>query len=325
MPENPPRRRVPLPARLLGTGARGAEAVARAAGLDQAIETAAEEAVVRVAESQAFDQAVERVMRGPAVEEAVAAALRSPAVERALEEALDSEMVDRLWARLLASDEAQKLVERIAEAPEIRNAIASQGVGFIEDLGRGAQNLARRLDDGVESVVRRILRRPRREQGKDCAGVVTRLLAIALDGALLNLTLLALSALLVQLVDALTRGSNPAADGITLVVGAGAWASAAAVYLVSFWALVGRTPGMRFLGITLHDFDDDRRIGVHAAVRRLVWLVIGVLFFGIGILRVVTDERRRGWQDTHAGTEVRYDDDGPRAAPHAQRPEEMGA
>ena len=66
-------------------------------------------------------------------------------------------MVDRIWERLLASDEAQKLVERIAEAPEVRAAVAAQGVGLLADLGRGARRAARRLDDGVERVVRRLL------------------------------------------------------------------------------------------------------------------------------------------------------------------------
>ena len=56
---------------------------------------------------------------------------------------LDSELVDHVWDRLLASDEAQKLIERIAEAPELRAAIAAQGVGLLRDIGRQVRRLRR--------------------------------------------------------------------------------------------------------------------------------------------------------------------------------------
>src|SRR5215216_461293 len=89
--------RLPLPARLIGGGARGARRVAQVAGVDQAVGAATEEAIVRAVESPAVERALVRVLQGPAVEEAVQGALESPAVERALTEALDSELVDRVW------------------------------------------------------------------------------------------------------------------------------------------------------------------------------------------------------------------------------------
>src|SRR3954452_1690076 len=163
--EPPPRGgRAPLPARLLGGGYRGARRVAGATGVDRAVEAAAEEAIVRAIESPAVERALARGLRGPAVEEAVGDALASPAVEAALLEALDSELVDRVWDRLLASDELQRLVERIAEAPEVRSAITSQGVGLLDDLRREVRKAARRLDDAVERVARRLLRRPQRTE-----------------------------------------------------------------------------------------------------------------------------------------------------------------
>ena len=127
---------LPLSARLLGAGVRGARTVGRATGIDKAVEVAAEEAIVTAVESEAVERAMVRVLEGPVVEEAVQGALESDAVKRAILEAMDSELVDEVWRRLLASEEAQQLVERIAGAPEVRAAISAQGVGLIEDIGR---------------------------------------------------------------------------------------------------------------------------------------------------------------------------------------------
>jgi uncharacterized RDD family membrane protein YckC len=315
-PDRPPAERRPrrrsLPARLLGTGARGAQRVGEATGISNAVEFATEESIVRAIESEAVERALARVLQGPALEEAVARALESPAVERALTEAIDSEMIDRVWERLLASDEAQKLVERIAEAPEVRSAIASQGIGFVEDVGMQTGRVARRLDDAVESVARRLLFRRRRAERTNCAGMVSRGLAFALDAAVLNAVFLAASSLLGLLASALVE------DGatFTIAIGTGLWLVFGSVYMASFWALAGQTPGMRFLGIAL-DADGERRIGARRAIRRLFGLALAILPLGIGLLAILFDERRRGWQDRLAGTEVRFVD---RRAPYAARP-----
>ena len=126
----------PLAARLLGAGARGAGAVGRATGIDKAVEIAAEEAIVSAVESEAVERAIARVLEGPVIEEAVQGALDSAAVKKAILETLDSELVDEVWRRLLAWPQIQQMVERIAEAPEVRAAIASQSVGLIGDIGR---------------------------------------------------------------------------------------------------------------------------------------------------------------------------------------------
>src|SRR5262249_7838744 len=136
---------LPLSARLLGVGVRGARTVTRAAGIDRAVEVAAEEAIVGAVESEAVERALARVLEGPIVEDAVQGALQSEAVKRALLEAMDSELVDEVWRRLLASDQAQQLIERIAGAPEVRAAISAQGVGLLGDIGRTIGKATRRL------------------------------------------------------------------------------------------------------------------------------------------------------------------------------------
>jgi uncharacterized RDD family membrane protein YckC len=302
--ESTRRGRVPLPARLLGSGARGASRVARATGIEGATEALAEEAIVRAIESQAAERALARVLEGPVVEEAVEQAMRSPAVERALNEAIDSEMIDRVWERLLASDEAQKLVERIAEAPEVRSAITAQGVGLIEDIGREAAHATHRLDDGFERIVRRIFFRKRREEKTNRAGVVSRTIAVLLDGAILNAAFLALSGV-ITLVFSLAFGQGGEASAPAIAIGATAWIVMGSLYLISFWALAGQTPGMRFVRIQL-DSEEGRRIGLRRAVRRLFGLVLAILPLGAGLWAIVFSADRRGWQDRLADTEVLY-------------------
>jgi uncharacterized RDD family membrane protein YckC len=305
-----------LPGRLIDTGARGARRVAGVTGLDRAVESVAEEAIVRAIESPAVERALERVMRGPIVEEAVGAAINSPAVERSVMEALDSEMVDRVWARLLASDETQKLVERIAEAPELRAAIAAQSVGVFEDLAQQARGVARRLDDAVERPARFLARRGRRDEPPAQAGLVTRLMALIADAGILNAFFLIASAL-VALVASLIAPN----DSIGIAIGAGLWTMAAVLYLLVFWTAGGQTPGMRLMGIRLLARGSPD-IGAGPALRRLLGVGLCILTLGVGFLPILFTRRRRGLNDWMAGTEVIYAPSATRAAPWAEQPAE---
>jgi uncharacterized RDD family membrane protein YckC len=301
-----------IASRLLGGSARRARRVARASGIEGTVEAVAEEAIVRAIESRAAERALSRVLQGPALEDAVEQALRSPAVERALTRAIESEMTERVWGRLLASDEAQKLVERIAEAPEVRSAIAAQGVGFVDDLGREAARASRRLDDAAEAVARRLLRRPRRERPAEQAGLVSRSFGVLLDALILNAGFLALSAV-IALVASLFIDGDPA-TAPTIAIGTGLWLLTGAGYLVIFWALAGQTPGMRFVRIRI-DAEGERRIGSRRAIRRIIGVVLSAAPLGLGFIAVLVDPRRRGWLDRIAGTEVVYASRSPRPAP----------
>jgi uncharacterized RDD family membrane protein YckC len=304
---------LPLSARVLGVGLRGARTVTRATGIDRAVEVAAEEAIVAAVESQAVERALARVLEGPVVEEAVEGALESEAVKRALLEAMDSELVDEVWRRLLASDEAQQLVERIAEAPEVRAAISAQGMGLIEDIGRTVGNLARRLDDSFERIARRLFFRSQRVEATTHAGAVSRGLAMVVDGVFVNLAFTAFAALATLLANAF-GGNADGGSAFAIAVGSTAWLAFGAVYLVSFWSLAGQTPGMRFLGIRLN----VERLPFGRSVKRLLGLGLSVLVFGLGFLGVVFGAQRRGWADRFASTSVVYDDRRPEPAPWSQ-------
>lgn len=300
---------LPLSARLLGAGVRGARTVTRATGIDRAVEVAAEEAIVAAVESKAVERAMARVLEGPALGEAVEGALESETVKRALLEAMDSELVDEVWRRLLASEEAQQLVERIAGAPEVRAAISAQGAGLLEDIGRTIGNLARRLDDRFERIVRRIFFRKPRLVPCERAGAVSRALAMAVDGVFVNLAFTAFVALVTLVANAF-GGNGEGGSSLAIAVGSTAWLTFGAVYLSGFWSLAGQTPGMRFVGIRL-----EQRLPLRRSFRRLVGLGLSVLAFGLGFLGIVFGERRRGWPDRLSASGVVYDERRPEPAP----------
>ncbi|MGI8461428.1 MAG: RDD family protein [Solirubrobacterales bacterium] len=303
-----------FPARLLGSGARGVGRVAGATGIDRAIEEAVADGIVRAVESPAFERAVAEILEGPAVERAMEQAMQSPAVERALAEAIDSEMIDRVWERLLASDEAQKLVERIAEAPEVRAAIAQQGVGLIGDLGREIGEVARKVDDILERIVRRLTFRKQRSEPTERAGGFTRLLALAIDAGILNLAVFGTSAIIAFVVNAVFPDAGDPASPVVLL-GAGAWLAAAAIYLAGFWTFEGETPGMRFIGLNLEASRYDR-LGLRRSIKRLLWLGLSIFpLLGIPLLGVARRDDRTGLHDRSAGTAVVYVDRHARAAP----------
>lgn len=306
---------LPLSARLIGVGVRGARSVGKVTGIDRAVEVAAEEAIVAAVESEAVERAMARVLQGPIVEEAVQGALESEAVKKALLEAMDSDLVDEVWRRLLASDEAQQLVERIAEAPEVRAAISAQGAGLLEDIGRTIGKLARSLDDSFERLARRVFFRRRRTVASTHAGAVSRALAMLIDGIFVNLGFTAIVAL-VTLVDNVFGGSASGGSSFAIAVGSTTWLAMGSVYLLGFWSLAGQTPGMRFVGIRL----SVHRLPPRRSLRRLIGLGLSVVTFGLGFLGIVFGEQRRGWEDRFAGTDVLYDERRPEPAPWS-RPE----
>jgi uncharacterized RDD family membrane protein YckC len=241
-----------------------------------------------------------------AVSRRVDRALDSETAERATERVLESDSAKRVWGKVLESEEAQKLVERVAEAPEVRSAITSQGVGLLEDVRRTARRAARRLDDGLERAVKRLLRRRPRTERPIYAGGATRALALGLDAAILSGVLLLISTLLAVLADAVfsIQGNGTA---VTIAFGAIAWWTAAAIYLGAFWTLAERTPGMTFFALRILT-ESGERVLPRQDFRRLVGFILALIPFGLGFLGVLTEERRRGWQDRFAGTVVLYSD-----------------
>jgi len=290
-----PDRQHPPAARILRAGAKGAERVARVTGVDRALDEAVEEAIVRALNSEAVDRAIERAVaaRAPMVE------LNADEIAQMVKRALDSEAGERIWAEVLASDQTQMLVERIADAPEIRAAIAAQGAGLITDIGVRLTRLTEALDDTMERVVR-----PRHADSEtDQAGLATRLVAAAIDVGLLFAAYSLASGVLASVISfAFGRQLSLAAVIVLTALG---FLVTGAIFS-GFWALVGQTPGMRFLSIRLtHHGTRDITLGV--ASRRFFAVILSIIPLGLGFLAVLRDPSRRAWHDRLTGTEVVYD------------------
>jgi uncharacterized RDD family membrane protein YckC len=314
-PPGAPKSRSPA-ARMLGAGARGAERLAGATGVDKAIEDATEEAIVRALRSPAVERAIIRVLvEQNAIGRALEQALTSDEVARAVVNALDSEVADRVWEELLASPKAQMLVERVAEAPEVRAAIAQQGVGLITDIGRRLTVITEALDDAAERVVHGMLNRPGHEAETNQVGLVTRALAGVVDLALISALLSIGFGLLASIIPAISGGSDGLSIWGILTFGVAGYLIGGSIF-AAFWALVGQTPGMRFLSIHL-DVGGSQEIGLRRALMRLVAVPLSILPFGLGFFAILLSPERRGWHDRVAGTTVLYDEEA-KLAPWSQ-------
>jgi hypothetical protein len=104
----------PPVARLLKVGAKRAGRVAQATGVNQALDEAVEEAIVRALRSPAIGRAIERAME----DRAATMSLDADQVAGMVKQVLESESAERVWDEVRASEQAQMLVERIAGAPE---------------------------------------------------------------------------------------------------------------------------------------------------------------------------------------------------------------
>ena len=290
--------------RVLSAGAKGADRVAHAAGVDRALDQAVEEAIVRALRSPAVIRAIERALES----DTVTAELRSEEIGRVVRRALESDAAANAWKEILESEQAQMLVERVAGAPEIRTAIASQSAGLITDIGVRLTIITEGLDDAME----RIVRPHDPDSESDQAGLATRLVAAGVD---LGLLLAAYSLISSGLATWIPGVFGAHRSAVTLLILCALGVVAGGVIFAAFWALVGQTPGMRFLAIrVIHE--GSRTLTFGCAVRRALGLIVSVVPLGLGFLAILRDPRRRAWYDRWTRTEVIYDVVA-RGAPHA--------
>jgi uncharacterized RDD family membrane protein YckC len=291
---------VPIGGRLLEGGAKGVGRLAGVTGIDRTVEVAVEEAIVRALESAAVERAITRLIEDGRLSEAIEDAIDGDQIEATVKRAIESEVADRIWEDILASDKAQMLVERIAEAPEVRVALASQGVGLISDLGRQISRAASAVDDFVERILRKVFRRDQRAEPTDHVGLVGRGVALAADAGILAAGFAIFSAVFSGTWQLVSDERIPAWLAAILSL---ATFITIGVYFIGFWAFEGQTPGMRFVGIQL-EHEGSPEIGVRRAWKRLWATVLAVIPFGLGLLPIAFRDNRRGFQDRVSGTDM---------------------
>ena len=140
---------------------------------------------------------------------------------------------------------------------EVRAAIASQGIGLLDDIGRQVARVTRIIDFIGERIARRILFRPRRTTPTDRVGLFTRALGIGFDALIINLVLVTTAALL-GLVASVFGASFASAGNQLLALGA------------ATWFLIRHTT----IGRQLYAFGDNpegaRRAGVNIALMQFI-------------------------------------------------------
>jgi uncharacterized RDD family membrane protein YckC len=261
-------------------GWRGARGLARRVGIDRAVEDAVDKGVDRALDSETAAKATERLLK--------------------------TDTANQVWDTVLESTEAQKLVERVADAPEVRAAITSQGIGLLEDLRRGVRSASRRIDTVLENGARRLFRRRLRERRPIFAGAFSRVLALAIDAGVVYGSLLLISAAIAALINAFSTGDQHAGT-VVIALGFSAWSLIAFTYLVVFWSGAGRTLGMSFVAIRMLS-EDGEPVRPGQAIRRAIWLGISALPLFLGFVGVFYEGERRGWPDRRAHTVVCYAD-----------------
>jgi uncharacterized RDD family membrane protein YckC len=136
------------------------------------------------------------------------------------------------------------------------------------------------------------------------AGFVTRAMAFSIDAviALVVCTIgfqIALAVLNVFGTSSLWGGSG-AALGYVLAL-----PLVFVAYCVTFWSLLGRTPGMMALGLRVVTATQDPP-GVRRSVIRAFGYWLSAILF-LGFAWIIVDRRSQGFHDKLAGTFVIYD------------------
>jgi hypothetical protein len=138
-------------------------AAERSAGIRVADAVLADDSVERllahVVDQPAVDRLIERALASPAFELRVAAVLEQPALEQVFERALASRFAQAATDQLLASEELKRVVGHVARSEEVREALASQTHGLVDDVSDQLRDRTANVDDRMEGVARRLLRR----------------------------------------------------------------------------------------------------------------------------------------------------------------------
>lgn len=132
-------------------------------------------------------------------------------------------------------------------------------------------------------------------------GLVTRTIAFALDGLIIDAV-----AIVTAAVVALTFSVLSLPDELKKVAVAGggvAFLLWVVGYFVTFWATTGQTPGNRALRIRVRPASGGRMLP-RRALLRFVGLTIAAIPLFAGFLLILVDDRRRGLHDRLARTVV---------------------
>jgi uncharacterized RDD family membrane protein YckC len=133
------------------------------------------------------------------------------------------------------------------------------------------------------------------------AGLVSRLVALAIDVVVVTVSAGVAVAVLVGGSEVLLRGT-PAWVTVTAGLAAGLLPPA---YFSVFWWIKGQTPGNMAMGIALKRQDGEPPAFARSLIRALIGLLLAPVWL-LGMVLILVDDRRRSLLDRACGTAVVY-------------------
>ena len=215
-------------------------------------------------------------------------------------------------------------IERLAESPKVRRMIRQESSTLLEDFLDGVRLWCAQADDLVERAARRVFRRGRPRPGvaRDTsgppspapaapvsggsipayseAGFVSRVAALTLDAVIVTGAAAAGGYLLSATLQALRTGIP---DRFLPILPSGLFGILFLLYFVFSWGALGRTIGMAVLGLKVLTLAGGR-VSFPRAVLRYAGYLLSTAFIFLGFLWVLIDNRRLGWLDHIARTQV---------------------
>jgi uncharacterized RDD family membrane protein YckC len=132
-------------------------------------------------------------------------------------------------------------------------------------------------------------------------GLVTRAIAFAVDGALINIAAIATAAVVALGFSVVSIPEE--LRTVAVAAGGALYALWTVGYFVTFWATTGQTPGSRIMRIAVQTASGEQ-ILPRRALLRFVGLTLAALPLFAGFLLILFDDRRRGFHDHLARTVV---------------------
>ena len=140
--------------------------------------------------------------------------------------------------------------------------------------------------------------------GVQFAPHVGRLIAYIVDSFIVGIVVTVVALILTPLLIAGADSENTGALAATVFLYTFVVLLVSVSYFPFFWARSGQTPGMKIFRLRVVRDADGGKINGATAVIRLFGLWISFIVFYLGIIWILVDKRRRGWQDLLAGTVV---------------------
>lgn len=132
-------------------------------------------------------------------------------------------------------------------------------------------------------------------------GLVTRAIAIVIDAVVINVVAVVTGAAIALLMD--TLGFPSDIRSVVKIIGGFAYTGWVVLYFVALWAVEAQTIGGRVMGFRVQH-PEGNRMRPRTSLVRFGAMVLSALPLGAGFIRVLFDDRRRGFHDRVANTVV---------------------